>query len=137
MKFQVEFRIKQTNGVKGMGELPFSEIEDAFYFVSCQSYGTEAYLCTKTGQLFYRSDLADFDEFPEDFEESAHYIRIPHKNELDLGRRLVDKFIFQKAPEIGEEVNRIFRRSGAYRSQIPRNSSLRYRSTDRLVLDYP
>lgn len=101
-------------GVKGMVEVPFSAIEDAFYFVSSQSYGMEAYLCTNTGQLYYRSEMGEIDELPEDFEESDCYIRIPHKKELDLGRRLVDRFMVQKAPDLSEEVAQIFRRKGAY-----------------------
>ena len=93
----------------------FSDIELAFLYVSCQSYGmNEAYLSLDTGQIYYITDLGDSDELPDDFEESDRYLEIPHKNKLGLGRRLVDEFIFTAAPQLADDVSDIFRRRGAY-----------------------
>ena len=89
----------------------FSDIENAFDYVSSQSYGmNEAYLSLDTGQIFYISNLGDSDDLPDDFEESDRYIEIPHKNDLDLGTRLVDEFINTTAPQLADDVSDIFRR---------------------------
>ena len=93
----------------------FSDIEDAFDYVSSQSYGmNEAYVSLDTGKIFYISNLGDSDDLPDDFEESDRYIDIPHKNDLDLGRRLVDEFIYTTAPQLAHDVSDIFQRRGAY-----------------------
>ena len=93
----------------------FSDIENAFDYVSSQSHGmNEAYLSLDTGQIFYISNLGDSDDLPDDFEESDRYIEIPHKNDLDLGTRLVDEFINTTAPQLADDVSDIFRRRGAY-----------------------
>ena len=93
----------------------FFDIEQAFDYVSSQSYGMNAaFLSLDTGQIFYISSLGDSDELPDDFEESDRYIEIPHKNDLDLGRRLVDEFINTAAPQLAGDVSDIFRQRGAY-----------------------
>ena len=92
----------------------FSEIEGAFDFVASGSmYTHEALLNTETGEVYYRSHMADIDEFPEDTEDDK-YINIPHKNELNLGKDLVFRFAAQNLPEKLDEVERIFIRGGAY-----------------------
>lgn len=92
----------------------FSDIEDAFFYVSsgpeCEH---EAVMNSETGEVYYRSDMSGMDEFPEDIEDDK-YIYIPHKNELNLGRDLVFRFIVQNMPEKLEEVERIFNKGGAY-----------------------
>ena len=93
----------------------YSDIEDAFLYVSSQSHGmNEAYLSLDTGRIYYISDSGDSDELPDDFEESDRYIEIPHKNDLDLGRQLVDEFVNTTAPQLADDVSDIFRRRGAY-----------------------
>ena len=69
--------------------ISFSDIEDAFFFVSMdQQYMHNAYLCKETGETFYTSEAGDSDELPEDIDDPEKYIAIPHKNELDLGKHL-------------------------------------------------
>ena len=47
--------------------ISFSDIEDAFFFVSMdQQYMHNAYLCKETGETFYTSEIGDSDELPED-----------------------------------------------------------------------
>ena len=92
----------------------FSEIEDAFLFVSSdQQFMHFAVINRNTGEIYYKSDLAGIDEFPEDV-ESEDYIDIPHKNDLNLGRNLVFDFVSRLFPQKTEEIERIFRRRGAY-----------------------
>ena len=69
-------------------------------FVSMQpKFGNQALLSTKTGEIFYISDYVDSDELPDDIEESEDYIEIPHKNELNLGKRLVFEFVSERLPD--------------------------------------
>jgi hypothetical protein len=95
--------------------IKFSDIEDAFYFVSMgEMYMNSAILCIETGQIFYISDFGDSDELPEDIDTSDKYIDIPHKNELDLGRPLVLEFAAMYLPDNLEKVNSFFHKKGAY-----------------------
>ena len=95
--------------------ISFSDIEDAFFFVSMdQQYMHNAYLCKETGEMFYASEIGDSDELPEDIDDLEKYIAIPHKNELDLGKTLVIEFTSTYLPEELKKVYLIFRHRGAY-----------------------
>jgi hypothetical protein len=39
---------------------------------------------------------------------------VPDKNELDLGRRLVDRFVRERLPDDVEQLRDFFQRKGAY-----------------------
>ena len=92
----------------------FSDIEDAFLFVSSEQMCIHnAYLCRETGEIFYESEMSDLDELPEDIDDDK-YISIPHKNELELGKALVIEFTSQYMPEELDRVHSIFHRKGAY-----------------------
>ena len=93
----------------------FKEIEEAFSFVSSAPESEhEAFLDRITGKIYYHSDmLEDFEELPEDIDDER-YIAIPSNKELDLGKRLVQVFIYEYLPDAAEEVEAIFRRKGAY-----------------------
>ena len=95
--------------------ISFSNIEDAFFFVSMdQQHMHNAYLCKETGETFYTSEAGDSDELPEDIDDPDKYIAIPHKNELDLGKTLVIEFTSTYLPEELKKVYSIFRHRGAY-----------------------
>jgi len=93
----------------------FKELLDAFEFVSFGSmYEHQAFLDKQTGRVYYHSELGDdMDELPEDLDDER-YIEIPHKNELDLGRKLVLAFAYQQLPDEAEHIRAIFSRKGAY-----------------------
>jgi hypothetical protein len=88
----------------------------SFEFVSSDpGHGHEAFLCKQSGEIYWHSELGDnFEELPEDLEEGDKYVRIPHKNDLDLGRPLVFEFVRQRLPEECQEVQRYFSKRGAY-----------------------
>lgn len=93
-------------------------IEVALMFVSSSGYGENtAIFDKKTEKVYYRSDMADIDEFEEfcesEYDENIH-IEIPHKIDLDLGRDLVFEFIRRCSPEDETRVSQIFRRKRAY-----------------------
>jgi len=95
--------------------MKLDEIEDAFFYVSsAPNFTNSALLSKETGKIFYISGMGDSDDLPEDIEESDEYIEIPHKNDLDLGNRLVMDFATEQCPELLEKVHAIFKRKGAY-----------------------
>jgi hypothetical protein len=47
-------------------------------------------------------------------ETNSNYIKVPHKNDLDLGQRLVWQFIRREIPGLEENVRRLFLARGAY-----------------------
>lgn len=87
---------------------------DAFEFASFGHPGeSEAYLCRDTGTFHYHSDYGDHEPLPDDI-ESERYVVLPHKNDLDLGRRLVLRFAAEVMPDDEPKIQEIFRRPGAY-----------------------
>lgn len=94
----------------------FGDLLDAFEFVSAgQPMEHEAYLCVATGVIHYHSELGDDEEpLPDDIGDAEKYIAIPHKNDLDLGKRLVLRFADEVMPDALADVDEIFRRRGAY-----------------------
>ncbi len=96
-------------------KLEYNDIEFAFEFVSSdQMYSNQAYINTETGKIYWYSEYGDNEEeLPEDLDDDK-YIEIPHKNELDLGKRLVFDFVYQYLPKEISEVENFFRRKGAY-----------------------
>jgi len=93
-----------------------NELELAFDFVSSSAPFTHsAYISRTTGEIFWQSDLIDEEEeLPDDLGHPEHYIEIPHKSDLDLGKRLVLRFVARRLPKEYENVEDIFRRKGAY-----------------------
>ena len=95
--------------------MKFDDIEMAFEYVSSeQPFMHSAYISRKTGQVYYVSELGDSDELPDDIDDEDLYVSIPHKNDLDLGRKLVFNFVAESLPSDIDEVSNIFSRKGAY-----------------------
>ena len=95
--------------------IKFSDIEDAILFVSSAGYGMHsALLCKDTGRILYRSEMRGLDEIGNEDLDSDTCIEIPHKNDLDLGQRLVFEFVESRVPDGYHRVQEIFRRRGAY-----------------------
>jgi len=100
-----------------MLSLDFSEIRNAFEFVSSGSRDeNNAYVCKKTGVIYWTSTRLDLEEeVPKDLETSLDYVEVPHKNELKLGQSLALSFIDQTLPDEYNFVASLFRKRGAYR----------------------
>ena len=99
-----------------MVKIKYDDIESAFEFVSAGApMEHNAYISLDTGQIHWVSDLTDNEEeLPEDRETSDRYLAVPHKQDLDLGRYLVTRFVRQALPDSEAQVEAIFRRRGAY-----------------------
>ena len=82
--------------------IKFSDIQDAFLFVSSAGYGMNmAILCKDTGQILYHSEMGDLDEIDDD--------------DLDMGQSLIFEFVEMQSPGDYNDVQQIFRKRGAYR----------------------
>jgi hypothetical protein len=93
----------------------FNEIQDAFLFVSSAGYGmNSAVLCKDTGKIFYSSEMGGIDEIGDEDLDWDICVDIPHKNDLDLGQRLVFEFVEKHLPDGYRHVREIFQRRGAY-----------------------
>ncbi len=93
----------------------YREIEDAFEFVSFgMPEDHQAVLDKATGKIYYRSDFGDFDEIPDEIRESESCVEIPHKRDLDLGNRLVFRFVRAVTPDAEDRVRGFFSGRGAY-----------------------
>lgn len=107
----------------------FQDLLLAFDFVSSGApMEHEAYLCKETGVIHWHSEYGDVEEeeLPGDI-DSDKYVEIPHKNDLDLGKRLVLKFAAEFLPDEYDKVGEIFSRRGAYvrfKELLERNGKL-------------
>ena len=92
----------------------YSDIEHAFFFVSSESYGLHAAVLNKeTGEIYYRSEMSDWNEIDDDL-DWEYCIEIPHKNDLELGHELVYEFVENYLADDYERVRQMFRKKGAY-----------------------
>jgi hypothetical protein len=99
-----------------MVTVSFSELLDAFEFASSGGpYENRAFVSLDTGSLHCISDEIELEEeLPEDIDTSDRYLALPHKNDLDLGRRLAISFVKQNLPDEYDRVIGYFHKRGAY-----------------------
>ena len=99
-----------------MGSLKYTDLEMAMEFTSdAYSFDAVVYLCRKTGKIYYGSDeYCPDEELPEDVDDSSLYAQVPDKRDLDLGKRLVMRFVSRALPDEYDKVDDIFHRKGAY-----------------------
>lgn len=102
--------------------VPYTELEDAYQWVSADPSGDQGvYISKTTGQAYWQSgDGAFGDEeeadLPDDLDDPDRYWSVPNKHDLDLGNQLVYRFAEDHLTEAQQrEVRGIFRKRGAYR----------------------
>ncbi len=99
----------------------WDDILMAFEHVSSgMLFETQAVLNRETGEISFVSDSAfsggDEAKFPDDIDDNPDtYIEIPHKNDLDCGKQLVEEFAARLPPDTQRQVADAFRHRGAYR----------------------
>ena len=97
-------------------KIKFEDLELAYESSSmCFSDENAAYLCKKTGIIYYDSG-ASKDALPEDIDTNSSCIRLPNKWDMDLGKLLVFSFIEEFMPSHMQEIYKTFRRKGSYSS---------------------
>jgi len=93
-----------------------SELVDAHEWVSSAGpYENAAYVSRESGRIFWATDSGDLEEeLPEDIEDGTLYVAVPHKHDLDLGQRLVFRFVDDHIPDAYDQVRGYFSGRGAY-----------------------
>ena len=94
----------------------FDDLEAAYEWVSGgEAFGMdcEAYNSRAAGSIHWRGEGVD-EEPPEDIEDEALYVAVPRKNEFELGRSLVLRFVETHLPSEYETVSGFFQKRGAY-----------------------
>ena len=77
---------------------------------------SQAYLDRVTGEIYYTGTYADEKQpIPDDLEDGERYISLPGQRDLDLGQRLVFRFVEETMPQAYDQVRQIFHSRGAYR----------------------
>jgi hypothetical protein len=98
--------------------IKFADLLDTFDWVSAAPPGEHsAYISKLTGTVHLASDNVDIEkleELPDDWDDASAHFSVPHKNELDLGARLAQRFIDEILPEKSEKIRSLFRQRGAY-----------------------
>jgi hypothetical protein len=103
--------------MKSNVSVTYSDLLEAFDWVSASAPGdNSAYICRATGRIYLASSLIELDEkLPEDIDDAARYLEVPHKYDFDLGKNLVFRFAEDHLPDDWEKIEGFFHRSGAYR----------------------
>ncbi|MEM9381546.1 MAG: UPF0158 family protein [Planctomycetota bacterium] len=98
-----------------MTSLSLDDLRGAYYFISWGSPGDNAaYVCRRTGEIYWSGDAADLDEVPEDADDPERYAFVPDKATLELGARLLRDFAAAEMPKLFDRIEEIFRSAGAY-----------------------
>jgi hypothetical protein len=99
-----------------MVRVKYDDLLLAFEFANAGAYAEDsAYVDLETGAIHCVPDYPLPEVVvPEDLRSSDRYAALPHKNDLDLGRRLVLNFIDEHLPEHYDRVAGYFRQRGAY-----------------------
>jgi hypothetical protein len=93
-----------------------SELLDALEWVSAAGpFENAAYVSRQSGRIFWDTDAGGLEEeLPEDVEDGTLYVRVPHKHDLDLGQRLIFRFVEAKASDAYDQIRAYFSKRGAY-----------------------
>ena len=100
-----------------MVTVKYDDLSAAFDFVSFAApFEHQAFVSLDTGAVYWVSETSpmDEDDLPDDLGTSDRYVAVPHKNDLDLGNNLVRRFVDENLPDRYADVERFFRRPGAY-----------------------
>ena len=94
------------------------ELELAFDMQSGSEFGEEihCYISKLTGDIVHDAEAISGAPCPvEDIEDNPDYLHLPDKYDLDLGNRLVWRFVDIEIPGLEPKIRDIFSRKGAYR----------------------
>lgn len=79
--------------------MKYEDLADAFNFVSSGGpWEHPAYISLETGRIYWDTDSGE-EELPKDLGESDQWLAVPHKNDLDLGRDPVLRFVAAELPQ--------------------------------------
>lgn len=100
-----------------MPTVNLEELKGAVIWVSNDSLMNEAYICRRTGHIYWVPDDVETDDgwedAPSDIQDIEKYLLIPDNRYLDLGNKLAFDFAAQYLEDRHEDVRTMFRRKGA------------------------
>jgi hypothetical protein len=97
-----------------------ADITGAFEFANTSGSIGEflAFVCKRTGKIYYRTDFSDDeemnDELPDDIDDEEKYVALPDKRELGLGKPMVLDFAREFLADDFDDVRYFFSKRGAY-----------------------
>ena len=92
-----------------------AELVDALEWVSSAAAEGSAYVSRHSGRVYWRTETGDVDEeAPDDVEDDTLYAPVPDKHDLDLGQRLVFRFVRENLPSAYDQIRSYFSKRGAY-----------------------
>jgi hypothetical protein len=99
--------------------LKLDDLLEALEWVSGDgTFEHAAYVSRENGRVYWLMDESaldgEEDELPSDLDDEDKYVSVPHKRDLDLGRRLVLRFTEEHLPAEIDRVLRYFSKAGAY-----------------------
>ena len=95
--------------------MKFADIEEALQFVSSGYLGENtALVCRSTGEIYWQTEDREIDDIPEEAYESDDWFEVPTFRDIGCGTNLVSDFAGQYLPDDFDDVQRMFRRAGAY-----------------------
>jgi hypothetical protein len=99
-----------------MASIDYRDLEEAVEFMSAGlMFDAHAYISRETGKIYLDCvDVCGEVEIPGDVDDPDVYVEAPTRQGLNLGKRLVLRFVARALPDRYEEVEDIFRRKGAY-----------------------
>lgn len=102
--------------MKSTAPVDFNDLVEGYEWVSAADPSeNEAYISRVTGKIHWSSSIVDVEEaLPDDIDDESIYVQIPHTYDLDLGKRLVMRFVEEQLPESHGTVAAYFRQRGAY-----------------------
>jgi len=94
----------------------FDDLLMAFDWVSASpDMVNQAFVSRVTGQVHWSSTFSDLEEeLPDDIEDGSIYVPVPHKRDLNLGKKLAIAFAEERLPGSINAVREIFHKRGAY-----------------------
>jgi len=97
-------------------DIDLSELQGAVEWVSDSTSDGEAFICRRTGRIYWISDedIVDQEDPPSDLDDPMRFVPVPDKYELDIGTKLAFDYTNTHLPDRYNEVRSIFRRRGAY-----------------------
>lgn len=101
-----------------MPTVDLDQLQGAMDWVSSDSLTNEAYVCRKTGRIYWIPDDAErgdeWEQAPAGVQDPEKFVLVPDKYYLDLGNKLAFDFATQYCPDQYDDVRDLFRRKGAY-----------------------
>lgn len=101
-----------------MPTVNIEELKGAVAWVSNDSLMNEAYICRKTGHIYWVPDdveMSDeWEDAPDDIQDTEKYALVPDSHYLDLGNKLAFDFTAQYLAARYDDVRTMFRRKGAF-----------------------